>query len=301
MSRSKEHAIRTLKKKTSILIFANLFFLLFFRCCSDGTPLSDNNRVKAVKIFEQQPENEPWFGIEQEYTLFNVQDHGRPFGFPKDQPPPPQGPYYCGVGTENAFGRAIMEAHYRACLYAGVKICGTNAEVMIGQWEYQVGPSLGISVGDDMWMSRYLLHRVGELFHVRVSFDPKPMPGDWNGAGAHTNFSTKTMREEGGIKEIMSAVEKLGKRHKDHIRVYGEGNERRLTGKHETASIDDFSWGVGNRGASIRVPTMVEREGKGYLEDRRPASNVDPYVVSMKIYETCTLWDGVSEAASSSN
>lgn len=139
----------------------------------------------------------PWFGIEQEYTLLDMD--GRPFGWPKCGFPGPQGPYYCGVGASKVYGRDIVEAHYRACLYAGINIAGTNAEVMPSQWEFQVGPTEGISAGDELWVARYLLHRVAEEFGVVVTLDPKPMEGDWNGAGAHTNFSTKAMREENGI------------------------------------------------------------------------------------------------------
>merc|ERR1712100_678934 len=147
----------------------------------------------------------------------------------------------------------------------------------------------GIQSGDDMWMSRYLMIRVCEAQGVNVSFDPKPIPGDWNGAGCHTNYSTKAMRDKGGYKVIIDAIEKLGKKHDEHIKVYGEGNDRRLTGAHETAPITKFSYGVANRGASIRIPREAERDGKGYFEDRRPASNMDPYVVTAKIFDTTCL------------
>ena len=171
------------------------------------------------------------------------------------------------------------------------KIAGINAEVMPGQWEYQVGPSVGIESGDHMWMSRYLMLRVCELLGVNVTFGPKPATGDWNGAGCHTNFSTKPMREDGGYKVTIDAVEKLGVKHMEHIKCYGEGDERRLTGARETVAIDKFSCRVANRGASIRIPTDTESAQKGYFEDRRPASNMDPYAVTGKIFETTCLSD----------
>lgn len=256
----------------------------------DLTPIPTNSRNSAAKVFATKEATDlvPWFGIEQEYTLFKP-DGVTPLGWPQGGFPGAQGPYYCSIGAENAFGRRIVESHYKACLFAGVNISGINGEVMPGQWEYQVGPCVGISSGDELWLSRYLLIRVCEEFGVRVSFDPKPVPGDWNGAGCHTNYSTKPMREEGGYEVIKAAVEKLGKKHLEHIRAYGEGNERRLTGAHETAPIDKFSYGVANRGASVRIPRTVPLEGKGYFEDRRPASNMDPYVVTAKIFETTAL------------
>ncbi|KAJ4761657.1 Glutamine synthetase [Rhynchospora pubera] len=188
----------------------------------------------------------------------------------------PQGPYYCAIGADKAFGRDIVDAHYKACLYAGINISGINGEVMPGQWEFQVSPSVGIEAGDQMWIARYILERITEIAGMLLSFDPKPIP---NGVGAHTNYSTKSMREEGGYEVIKKAIEKLGLRHKEHSAAYGEGNEHRLTGRHETADINTFKWGVANRGASIRVGRDTEKEGKGYFEDRRPVSNMNPYVV----------------------
>jgi glutamine synthetase len=251
-------------------------------------PIPTNTRAAAAKLFAEKPDEVPWFGIEQEYTLFE-KDTTTPLGWPKGGFPGPQGPYYCSAGTDVSFGRSVMEAHYSACLYAGVTIAGINAEVMPGQWEYQIGPCTGIDSGDHMWISRYLMIRVCEMLGVNVSFDPKPIPGDWNGAGCHTNYSTKSMREAGGYAKIIAAIEKLGKKHEEHIAAYGEGNERRLTGAHETASIDKFSYGVANRGASIRIPRTSEADGFGYFEDRRPASNMDPYVVTSKIFKTTIL------------
>lgn len=250
----------------------------------DGTPNKSNSRHEAARLMEAHKEHKVWFGLEQEYTLLGPD--GYPYGWPKGGFPGPQGPYYCGVGTGRVFCRDIVEAHHKACMYAGIEISGTNAEVMPAQWEYQVGPCEGIDLGDQLWVSRWLLHRIAEEFGAKVSFAPKPIPGDWNGAGLHTNVSSKEMREDGGMKHIEEAMKKLEARHVDHIKVYGEGNEARMTGGHETSSIDKFSWGVANRGSSVRIPRACAREGKGYFEDRRPASNADPYQITGIIVET---------------
>jgi glutamine synthetase len=229
-------------------------------------------------------DQKPWFGLEQEYTLFDQYD--KPYGWPKGGFPGPQGPYYCGVGTGKVYCRDVVEAHYKACVYAGVKIAGINAEVLPAQWEFQVGPCVGIDLGDQLWMARYLLERVAEEFGVKISFHPKPISGDWNGAGLHTNVSSEDMRNPGGMKYIEAAIKKLEKRHKEHIAVYGEDNTLRLTGRHETGNIDEFTWGVADRGASIRIPRSVGKEGYGYFEDRRPASNADPYSITGIMVET---------------
>ncbi|AMD22986.1 HHR217Wp [Eremothecium sinecaudum] len=251
---------------------------------SDGTPNKFNHRHEAAKLFEAHKSADIWFGLEQEYTLFDL--HDNVYGWPKGGYPAPQGPYYCGVGAGKVFARDVIEAHYRACLYAGLKISGINAEVMPSQWEFQVGPCTGIEMGDQLWVGRYLLSRVAEEFGVKVSLHPKPLKGDWNGAGCHTNISTAAMRQPGGMKYIEEAIEKLSIRHKEHIKLYGSDNDQRLTGNHETASMSTFSSGVANRGASIRIPRSVSKEGYGYFEDRRPASNIDPYLVTGIICET---------------
>jgi glutamine synthetase len=252
-----------------------------------GEPLPSNTRYTANLEFEGREEEEVWFGMEQEFTLFNL-DERTPLGWPEGGAPgKPQGPYYCSAGPENNFGRQITEGLYRCALYAGIQISGTNGEVMPGQQEYQVGPAVGIDAGDQLMMSRYILQRVCEEYQVFCTLHPKPITeGDWNGAGMHTNVSTLAMREEGGLEVIKEAIYKLGAKHAEHIKVYGEGNELRLTGKFETASIDKFSWGVANRGASIRVGRDTWNEGSGYFEDRRPSSNCDPYVVTGKIMKT---------------
>ncbi|KAI8430914.1 hypothetical protein MSG28_001033 [Choristoneura fumiferana] len=253
-------------------------------------PTETNHRLKCQEAYDKCKDEEPWFGIEQEYILLDADL--RPFGWPPGGCPPPQGPYYCGVGANKVYARDLIDSHYRCCLYAGVPISGTNAEVMPSQWEFQVGPSVGVSAADDLWVARYILHRLAEEYGVIVTFDPKPVQ-DWNGSGAHTNFSTKKMREENGIIEIEKAIDKLSKVHMKHIKVYdprgGKDNERRLTGLHETASINDFSAGVASRASSIRIPRAVAEEKKGYLEDRRPASNCDPYAVTNALMRTCIL------------
>lgn len=251
---------------------------------ADGTPNKYNHRHETAKLMEAHAAHEPWFGLEQEYTLLDM--NGWPYGWPQNGFPAPQGPYYCGVGAGKVVQRDIVEAHYRACLYAGIKVSGTNAEVMPAQWEFQVGPCVGIEMGDQLWLARFLLHRIAEDFGVKVSLHPKPIPGDWNGAGLHSNFSTNAMREEGGMKHIEAAIAKLGTRHTEHIAVYGDDNEKRLTGRHETGSIDQFTYGVANRGASIRIPRECAAKGYGYFEDRRPASNACPYQITGIIMET---------------
>jgi len=252
---------------------------------SDGTPNKFNYRAECAKLMEKHKEHDPWFGLEQEYTLFDAL--GRPYGWPSGGFPGPQGPYYCGVGTGKVYARDIVEAHYKACLYCGIKISGINAEVMPSQWEFQVGPCQGIEMGDHLWMARYLLERIAEEFGVKISLHPKPLEGDWNGAGCHTNISTIETRKPGsGMKAIEEAIAKFELKHKEHILVYGADNDKRLTGRHETGHIDAFSSGVANRGASIRIPRQCAKDGYGYFEDRRPASNIDPYQVTGRVMET---------------
>ena len=249
----------------------------------DMSPHPTNNRAACAEVASKFEDQEAWFGIEQEFTLFES-DGKQPIGFPDGGFPGAQGPYYCSVGANFNFGRDISEAHATACIDAGIGIAGTNAEVMPGQWEFQVGPLGPLDVSDQLWVARWLLHRVAEEFDVVVSIDPKPVSGDWNGAGCHTNYSTKAMRES--YKPIIDACEALGKNITEHITNYGVCNENRLTGLHETQRIDQFSYGVSDRGASIRIPWQVEVDQKGYLEDRRPASNMDPYLVTKLLIQT---------------
>lgn len=254
----------------------------------DLTPHPTNTRAKLIDSMISNGSAEPFVGFEQEYFLYNPVTN-KPLGWEDDEPGP-QGPYYCAVGAGNVEGRPIAELHLTACLSAGLSIVGVNAEVALGQWEYQVGgPGINaVAACDHLWMARYLLSRISETRGVVVNLDPKPLEGDWNGSGMHTNFSTKSMREDGGLEHINAACKKLGEESalslvKD---VYGEGLERRLTGKHETASIDEFSFGPSDRGASIRIPWHVEKQGRGYFEDRRPNSNADPYKVLAYLLNT---------------
>jgi glutamine synthetase len=261
-------------------------------------PNNTNFRHFAKQIWDAVEHEETWYGIEQEYTLLSTLTKftTQPLGWPNNGYPGAQGPYYCSVGAANCFGRIIADMHYKACLYAGINISGTNAEVMPGQWEFQVGPCQGISIGDHLWIARYLLGRVAEDYNVDVSFAPK-LFADWNGSGCHTNFSTKTMREgTGGMKYIEDLMAKLAPKHKLHLTLYGEGNEKRLTGHHETSSMHTFSYGVGNRAASVRIPTSTAAaNGKGYIEDRRPASNIDPYIVGAILADSTLLAESKAE------
>ncbi len=249
---------------------------------ADGKPHPTNTRAALVKTAKKYAKHEPLFGIEQEFTFFK---EGRPYGFPLGGYPAPQGGYYCGVGSDEIFGRDVVEAHSDACMAAGLAISGTNAEVMMGQWEFQIGPLGPLEAADQIWVARWLLYRIAEDFGVAASIDPKPAAGDWNGAGAHTNFSTNAMRESWDA--IITACEALGKRADEHVANYGADIEHRLTGLHETAPWNEFSYGVSNRGASVRIPWQVEKDGKGYIEDRRPNANVDPYVVTRLLVDTC--------------
>ena len=277
-------------------IFINPFinwcesYLVLCDCYNkDGTVHETNHRSKCVETTELCSSSVPLFGIEQEYIIFGRNE--LPYKWSQYNNPGcgPQGPYYCGVGGDRLFGRSISNTHLEYCIKAGIKICGTNSEVMASQWEYQIGPIGPLEVSDQLWVSRYILQRITEEYDCAVSFHPKPYKGDWNGSGGHTNFSTITMREPGGIKEIYSACEKLKLAHESHMKVYGKYNNERLTGLHETSSMNDFSWGVSDRGKSIRIPLNVNKDGYGYLEDRRPASNLDPYLVTERMLKTIVL------------
>lgn len=272
----------------------------------DGTPHSTNTRSQLFKTMTSIGEEnlisyEPLFGIEQEYIILDKD--GSPYKWTsklingnetrnetgntnakeyKEQ-------FYCSVGGDRNFGREIAMEHMNMCLTAGIAICGVNSEVTPSQWEFQIGICSPFIVGDHLWVARYILGRVAELHGVCISYDPKPLGEEWNGSGGHTNFSTKEMREPGGIEAINKAILKLEEKHSEHIAVYGQGNDRRLTGTHETGNINKFTYGECDRGTSVRIPINVKLEGCGYFEDRRPAANLDPYTVCSKLMETILL------------
>lgn len=294
--------------------YANPFFesgRAFLILCdtyrADGRPTDTNFRCHALKAFEMGGARhvDPWFGIEQEYFIMQsrgTQVSDKPLLFAHHEEaalrtsscrfvPEPQGDYYCGVGTRTATLRKLAEKHYEYCLNAGLKISGINAEVAPSQWEFQIGPCSGISAGDELWVARYILHKLGEEFGVCISFKPKPVPNPWNGSGLHTNFSTQESRNgehQNGLKCIYKYIDRLSKKHAEHIRVYGD-NSKRLNGMCETSDYHTFSYAAGDRGASIRIPNSVLKAGCGYLEDRRPASDADPYHVTAAIFTTACI------------
>lgn len=252
-----------------------------------------NTRVWASRVENQYKEQEPWFGLEQEYTFLdsktNLPINWDQYGGEK------QGNYYCSVRYPYCQLNEIVRKHLRLCAEMGVRINGLNAEVMPGQWEFQIGPSGLLKAADDLIMARYILFRLSAQHQVKVTFHPKPMSGDWNGSGCHINFSTRSMRTEGGMDHIEHAIKNLERDHPKILKYYGEYNELRLTGEHETSSAQKFSWGVGTRHTSVRIPNQVVNQGYGYLEDRRPASNIDPYIALAKLLDTSQRSDSEAE------
>jgi glutamine synthetase len=251
----------------------------------DGTPHESNGRATI-----QDDDNDFWFGFEQEYFLWNPETN-KPLGFPEGGFPGPQGPYYCSVGAKNAFGRAMVEEHLDACLDAGLNVEGINAEVATGQWEFQIFAKGAKAAGDQVWVARYLLERIGEKYGIAINWHCKPLGNlDWNGSGMHANFSNSLLRTCGSKVIYEQICEGFRPFIEEHIEVYGPDNHLRLTGKHETAAINEFKYGVSDRGASIRIPIgSVERGWKGWLEDRRPNSAADPYKVAARIIKTVKI------------
>lgn len=263
----------------------------------DGTPHATNARVRCAQTESASASDQPLFGIEQEYVFFErLKSHqyfSQPYQWINSSNPGcgGQGPYYCSAGGDRCFGRNIVDQHLKACLYAGIQICGTNAEVMASQWEFQIGPLPALQVSDQLWMARYILMRITEEHGCGVSFHPRPMKHEWNGSGGHTNFSTAAMRTKSNhaMDSIKAACIQLQASHAEHMALYGKHNEERMTGRNETSSMHECTWGISDRGRSIRIPRHVANQGHGYLEDRRPAANMDPYLVTERIMRTCCL------------
>lgn len=262
-------------RKAGFLIMCEVFN-------ADGKPHESNGRATIGK-----DDNDFWFGFEQEYFLWDTKIN-RPLGFKATGFPAPQGQYYCSVGANNAYGRNIIEEHLDICLEAGLNIEGINAEVATGQWEFQVFAKGAKAAGDQTWIARYLLERVGEKYGIAINWHCKPLGNtDWNGSGMHANFSNNTLRTAGNRKTFDKICKAFAPVTSEHIAVYGADNHLRLTGKHETQSIHQFSYGISDRGASIRIPIATVQNGwKGWLEDRRPNSAADPYKVAAKIIKT---------------
>lgn len=247
----------------------------------DGSPHVSNHRAEI-----DDDDNDFWFGFEQEYFLMDTETD-LPLGFPRGGFPGPQGQYYCSVGGRYTWGRDFVEEHLDICLEAGLNVEGINQEVAPGQWEFQVFAKGAKQAGDQIWIARYLLNRVTEKYGYYIELHPKPVHGDWNGSGMHANFSNTTLRTAGSKDVYEKICEAFRPVAEEHIKVYGAYNDQRLTGLHETQSINEFSYGVSDRGASIRIPiATVESGWKGWLEDRRPASNANPYEVAARIIKT---------------
>ncbi|MEX0325960.1 MAG: glutamine synthetase beta-grasp domain-containing protein [Puniceicoccaceae bacterium] len=258
----------------------NAFIVLCEVYLPSGDPHPSNYRAKVLD------DPDTWIGLEQEYFMMQ---EGRPLGFPEFGYPGPQGKYYTGVGYENVgdIARQIADEHLELCLEAGINHEGINAEVAKGQWEFQVFAKGSKNAADDIWVARYLLQRLTEKYGVQIEYHCKPLSGDWNGSGMHCNFSTKHMREVGGKDYFLALMDAFEKNRDEHIAAYGPDNHLRLTGLHETQSIDKFSWGVADRGASVRVPhSFIKNDYKGYLEDRRPNSQGDPYKIVGRVLKT---------------
>ena len=270
--------------------FVASYYVICETFAPDMNPHPTNTRHQARLLFEEHGETHtPMFGIEHEFFILDRETR-HPLGFIKKEekyePEGLQGPYYCSVGSGNAYGREFLNEALCLTVQSGVKVTGSNIEVCPGQVEIQVC-NYGIAAGDDSIMLKYILSKLGERYGYIIEWGAKPVKGDWNGSGCHVNFSTSQMRAEGGWDEIIMAIERLRLNHQEHIEVYGEDNNERLTGLHETSDINTFSYGVANRGCSIRIPRSTEEKKCGYFEDRRPSSSADMYLVTGKIFRTC--------------
>ncbi len=269
--------LRSTKETCNVLVLCDTYD-------NNDMPLITNSRHIANLVFSKKADEIPWFGIEQEYFI-EFKEHDTKCNVLTDHR---HGEHYCGKAAFSPIERIIVEEHLFACIKAGLTISGINAEVTCRQWEFQIGPCVGIDAGDQMIIARYLLERISEKYNAIINYDPKPYT-NMNGSGCHVNFSTYSMRLPNGIAIIQDCMRKLESVHTKHINVYGDDNHLRLTGIHETSSYTHFSWGIGTRNTSVRIPNQTMKDGHGYFEDRRPAANMDPYLVTSTLFETCCL------------
>lgn len=243
-----------------------------------GVPTKSNTRYDCKRDYDICFDQKPLFGLEQEYFIFDKRIETTPHHLLFYETTE----HYCGTGQEIEY-RKIAQEHMLACIKANITISGINAEVSKNQWEFQIGPSEGLKASDELLVARFLLERIAEKYNLTISYEPKPFT-HINGSGCHTNFSTLKMRtpcnDKAGLNEIYRVVDNLKKNHKEDIQQFGVSNESRLSGIHETSSYDHFTYGVGDRGASVRINNNTYRLGYGYFEDRRPAANMDPYLVT---------------------
>lgn len=265
------------KDPTRVINDATCLLILCETYDKNGNPTQTNHRCAAEIIFENDDYQEPWFGLEQEYFIM----------LPEDSKKISQenGLHYCGV-VDNYIERLIAEKHMQLCFEAKINISGINSEVAKYQWEFQIGPNRGITAADDLIVARYLLNIVAEKYNAKITYHPKPSK-EISGSGCHINFSTFETRNYNGIVKIYEYITKLQDNHQETIKVYGNDNDLRLTGLHETSSYNNFTHGIGTRNTSIRIPNHVVREKCGYFEDRRPAANIDPYLATSSLFKTC--------------
>ena len=254
---------------------------------SDGSPHESNVRYDLREYLNTEDDLGLMTSVEQEYVLWDsIPDWPTGWGWDNKEDegmhPEDAGKSYCGIGSGNITQKWVSDSHVQACMRAGIRIAGTNAEVMKSQWEYQLFPSDPLVCADSLWISRYILERIAEQRNISINYDPKPFK-EYNGSGGHINFSTRDMREEGGEELFNNIIAALEENHNKTIESYGKDNKKRLTGKHETSKYNKFTSGISDRSASVRIPLDTTRNWKGHIEDRRPAANIDPYAALLAL------------------